>query len=613
MSISSLAVLPADPRDQEVRLLVDLVRLSRLTLLYAEAGADKSSVLRSMVLPLLQDAVGAQTEVAVLFGSWREPPLAALLGQMEHVVGASIPNARNGGPSDPHATFGALLKAWEKNFGITFIIILDRFEEYLAASAESPATREFEEQFVAAVNDRTLHTHFLLSLDEDAAPLLDRLRERIPGLGDARVRLPRLSRGGAPAPSTREGRPEARESAAPDETTVAPAPIFFGSARRSAAFESLDSAEETQPAARMPPSAAAGESLPPDNLASPLVGSRSEPQQPTHTETLAERLERMRAEYNVRSAVETAMTASAAQMARSERKDTPGLAHAAPAPTNTAMPFANDDEVTQQPHDKAPTESRTNEQPRFVPPPTTAAEYKRFPISRGAWLVVAMGILVPSYWVIMRPQNAVRAPENSPTGADSVTPPAGGPADNAAVASNTGGAPTRSDDGRPLRAERDYFASDDWLGQKGTGSAPAHMAQAPTQQAPAPVPPPSRSNPRVQVPPMKRASTAAPARVSSGPLLYIHVRNEAQRARAERMIQPLAKRGIRVTGIKLVHFGPSLPDLRYFRSAERDEAVKVALALREMGIPAQRLHQVSGFEGRATPRQVELWLPAALR
>jgi hypothetical protein len=112
---------------------------------------------------------------------------------------------------------------------------------------------------------------------------------------------------------------------------------------------------------------------------------------------------------------------------------------------------------------------------------------------------------------------------------------------------------------------------------------------------------------------MKRASTAAPARVSSGPLLYIHVRNEAQRARAERMIQPLAKRGIRVTGIKLVHFGPSLPDLRYFRSAERDEAVKVALALREMGIPAQRLHQVSGFEGRATPRQVELWLPAALR
>ena len=79
------------------------------------------------------------------------------------------------------------------------------------------------------------------------------------------------------------------------------------------------------------------------------------------------------------------------------------------------------------------------------------------------------------------------------------------------------------------------------------------------------------------------------------------------------MIQPLAKRGIRVTGIKLVKFGPSVPDLRYFRSAERDEAVKVALALRDLGVPAQRLHQVSGLEGRATPRQFELWLPVGMR
>ncbi|HEV7446766.1 MAG TPA: hypothetical protein VGO18_29630, partial [Steroidobacteraceae bacterium] len=123
MSIASLAVLPADPRDQEVRLLVDLVRLSRLTLLYAEAGADKSAVLRSTVLPLLRDAASGQTEAAVLFDSWYEAPLAALIAQMEEVVGASIPLARNVAPSSPR-TLSALLESWEKNFGVTFIVIL---------------------------------------------------------------------------------------------------------------------------------------------------------------------------------------------------------------------------------------------------------------------------------------------------------------------------------------------------------------------------------------------------------------------------------------------------------------------------------------------------------
>jgi len=59
----------------------------------------------------------------------------------------------------------------------------------------------------------------------------------------------------------------------------------------------------------------------------------------------------------------------------------------------------------------------------------------------------------------------------------------------------------------------------------------------------------------------------------AGPFLYIHVRNEEQRAQAERLIEPLAKRGVRVTGIKLVRFGPSVTDLRYFRADERNEAV----------------------------------------
>jgi len=64
-----------------------------------------------------------------------------------------------------------------------------------------------------------------------------------------------------------------------------------------------------------------------------------------------------------------------------------------------------------------------------------------------------------------------------------------------------------------------------------------------------------------------------------------------------------------VTGIKLVRFGPSVTDLRYFRADERNEAVGVGLVLREVGVWAQHLHQVGGFEDTATLRQYELWFP----
>jgi hypothetical protein len=110
-----------------------------------------------------------------------------------------------------------------------------------------------------------------------------------------------------------------------------------------------------------------------------------------------------------------------------------------------------------------------------------------------------------------------------------------------------------------------------------------------------------------------RASAPPPATTPPAPLLYIHVRDEAQRARAQRMIKPLATRGIRVSGIKVVSFGPQTSDLRYFRAAERDEARKVGRVLRDIGVPAQQLKFVSGFEDRATHRQYELWLPPERR
>jgi hypothetical protein len=75
------------------------------------------------------------------------------------------------------------------------------------------------------------------------------------------------------------------------------------------------------------------------------------------------------------------------------------------------------------------------------------------------------------------------------------------------------------------------------------------------------------------------------------------------------LIRPLNERGIRVAGIKVVPSGPDEADIRYYRLTERSEALKVAVALRDFGLGAQRLQQMEEPETSAPVRQYELWLP----
>ena|SRR5690349_20010604 len=174
--MSTSSVPGVDSQDDEVKLVVDLVRLSRLTLLYADAGLDKSAVLRSAVLPLFEDdASRARKEIAILFDTWDNEPLAGLIAQLNHVAAASIGDGHRM-PASTDPSLAGVLKSWEQEFGVSFVVILDRFEQHLSASDHAPAKNELEAQLAAAVNDRTLHTHFLVALNEGAAPALRRLR-----------------------------------------------------------------------------------------------------------------------------------------------------------------------------------------------------------------------------------------------------------------------------------------------------------------------------------------------------------------------------------------------------------------------------------------------------
>ena len=86
------------------------------------------------------------------------------------------------------------------------------------------------------------------------------------------------------------------------------------------------------------------------------------------------------------------------------------------------------------------------------------------------------------------------------------------------------------------------------------------------------------------------------------------MRNAAQRAKAERLVKPLAAQGIRVSGIKLIDTGPAATDLRYFYSGDAQNTAQVVRVLRKLGLSAVQVKHIAGHESRATPRQYELWL-----
>ena len=214
-------------RDREAFLIAQLLRDSRLTVLYGDAGAGKTTLLKTGVLPLLRRRVGDRkllksgesrvvvpfpdrrgigspdqcaAEVAIFFDRWTGAPLAALQAQLFSAL--PIGCARMASPVRPLAD---PLAAWSKELRVRFLIIFDRFDEYLAAPLDRAGIREFADQFALVVREPLLPANFLISL-RDEKLLLERFQQRIAGLGNASLRLPALPQ--------RTARPEALQDQA---------------------------------------------------------------------------------------------------------------------------------------------------------------------------------------------------------------------------------------------------------------------------------------------------------------------------------------------------------------------------------------------------------------
>jgi hypothetical protein len=94
-----------------------------------------------------------------------------------------------------------------------------------------------------------------------------------------------------------------------------------------------------------------------------------------------------------------------------------------------------------------------------------------------------------------------------------------------------------------------------------------------------------------------------------GQRFYIHIASDNDRAPAKALIRVLEAEGFIVPGIELVDTAPRQSAVRYFQAAEAPVAKKVAILLREQGIPGIVPTFISGYENSTNirPCHYEIW------
>jgi hypothetical protein len=146
-----------------------------------------------------------------------------------------------------------------------------------------------------------------------------------------------------------------------------------------------------------------------------------------------------------------------------------------------------------------------------------------------------------------------------------------------------------------------------------SGSSDAGVTGAGAEESEAAAPPTNAAAAAPGALATPASGKSAAAQIMGMPSVYIHVLDENTREQALKLAPALEKKGIALAGIKVVGAGPRASDLRYFRPSEKEEAMRVQAALLSLGLPAQRLKSISGFETSAVPRQYELWLVSDYR
>jgi CHASE2 domain-containing sensor protein len=171
-------------RDGERKRIIGNLRASRLTLLYAESGVGKTSLLRAGVSARIRELTarsiaerGSTRYVPVVFSSWRTDPTVGLIEAIENAVRPLLHDDEE--LTLPHDALGHAIEQVTKSTDATPLLILDQFEEHFLY--EPTGDDGFDEELARCVNRRDLRANFLISVREDAySQIGPRFKSRIP-------------------------------------------------------------------------------------------------------------------------------------------------------------------------------------------------------------------------------------------------------------------------------------------------------------------------------------------------------------------------------------------------------------------------------------------------
>jgi WD40 repeat protein len=182
-------------RSAEQHALITDIRTSRLTVLHAESGVGKSSLLRAGVTARLRGLAREELEldgnpmlVPILFSDWRNRPLDDFRAAVA-VQGGPFAVPRVESIDLPEGRMVEVLAAATTTLDCTLLVILDQFEEHLGLARASGCDSRFVQELTECLEDRRLMANFLIGVREDAFGKVDDLfRDHVTG-GHTNVQL----------------------------------------------------------------------------------------------------------------------------------------------------------------------------------------------------------------------------------------------------------------------------------------------------------------------------------------------------------------------------------------------------------------------------------------
>lgn len=185
-------------RESDVRLIIDNLFASRVTLLFGDSGVGKTSILRAGVIPSLRESAAQNRRIfgqpelaAAICNQWQYDPLASAISALEAGLNAVLPQGgKDVTPLPKHLVEALEVVSHAVNGDVYFV--LDQFEEYLVYHGDNP-TDPFAAQLESAVRNLRVRAHFLFSIREDRIARLDHFKGRIPGLFDNLLRVRHLA------------------------------------------------------------------------------------------------------------------------------------------------------------------------------------------------------------------------------------------------------------------------------------------------------------------------------------------------------------------------------------------------------------------------------------